>query len=333
MTIGVWEAFAGSGESHRLRRFTRGHIHETYLVEEGGVPFAILQKINRSVFERPEALIANAELIEPFVREQIAARMVTRDGRPCHVDAEGGYWRAYEYLGSSRNLDLPESVAQCFAAGKAFGDFQAALRDIAPERLQTSIKGFQDLRVAAGNFDLAVERDVQGRLGNSRQLANELRSQKGQAPPLSGPSGVVHGDCKFNNLLFDAAEDRVLAVLDLDTVMWHRRALDVGDLVRASAVLGREDDVNAELDLERVSAFAAGFQAGAGSLTPDTQALLDAILHVTLMLTLRFYADHLEGDVYFQVGEPGDNLRRAEGQWALFKQSVRRQGEILKALK
>ena len=33
-----------------------------------------------------------------------------------------------------------------------------------------------------------------------------------------GPFGMIHGDGKVTNLLFDA-HDRVVAVLDLDTVM------------------------------------------------------------------------------------------------------------------
>ena len=50
--------------------------------------------------------------------------------------------------------------------------------------------------------------------------------------------GVIHGDGKFNNLLFNEGEDEVIAVLDLDTVMWHRRALDFGDLARAGVGQG-----------------------------------------------------------------------------------------------
>ena len=329
----AWRAFAASHDSHRVTLLPRGHIHQTYLVEADNVAVAVLQKISRSVFHDPEALIANAAAIEPYVRKRVAARMFTRAGRACFIDAEGEYWRAYEYLGPSRNMDLPTSVSQCFAAGEAFGAFQAALRNLPRNKLEVSIEGFQDFAAVVRSFDLAVRSDARRRLASSTTFASKLRALEGWAPMLSGPFGVVHGDCKFNNLLFDAHEDRVIGVLDLDTVMWHRRALDFGDLVRAGAVRGSEDDVNAELDLERTSAFAAGFLAGAGSLAPDAQAFLDALLHVTLMLTLRFYADYLNGDVYFQIDSPGDNLRRAKGQLALFEQVLRRRVEVLQALK
>ena len=329
----AWHAFEGSAESHRLTRLERGHIHETFVVESGDGPVAILQKVSRRVFKEPSALIANAGLIEPFVRERVAARIFARDGSPCVIDATRSYWRAFEYLGPNRNMDLPESATQCFAAGEAFGGFQAALEDLSANQLQVTIEGFQNFEVVVKRFDLALSSDACGRLASSQDLANTLLAQKGQAPALSGPFGVVHGDCKFNNLLFDATGTRVIAVLDLDTVMWHRRALDFGDLVRAGAVLGGEDDINAEVDLERVSAFAAGFRAGIGALVPDSRALLDALLHVTFMLALRFYTDHLNGDVYFQVEATGDNLRRAQGQWALARQLTRRRMDLLRALK
>ena len=61
---------------------------------------------------------------------------------------------------------------------------------------------------------------------------------------------------------------------------------------------------------------------------PETDELVDALLHVTCMLSLRFYTDHLNGDEYFGVEAPGDNLLRAKGQSALFAQLLRRRDEL-----
>ena len=328
----VWREFKGSSQSHVTKRLARGHIHQTYVIESEGRSIAILQKLNRHVFPDPESLIANANLIEPYLRSSlgdlIALRIHARSGHPCYIDAEGEYWRSYHYVGKSRNLNSPESEAQCYSAGQAFGRFQASLRDLGENDLRICIEGFQDFAVVSRGFVSAIQSDVRGRLAGSRQVARSLDALKEQAPPLSGPSGVVHGDGKFNNLLIDQSEDRVVAVLDLDTVMWHRRALDFGDLVRAGAVKGAEHDEQAELDLGRVRAFAAGFRAGAGDLVPETDKLVDALLHVTCMLSLRFYTDHLNGDEYFGVEAPGDNLLRAKGQSALFAQLLRRRDEL-----
>lgn len=332
----VWQEFEGGRETHQVKRLTRGHIHQTYLIESEGSPLAVLQRLNRHVFREPEALIANADLLERHLDaslgDLIARRVHSRSGDAYCIDAQGEYWRAYVYVGQSRNLDAPESESQCYAAGRAFGRFQAALRALRRDDLRICIEGFQDFQIVSRGFASAMCADLRGRLGDSRHLAIRLDALKDQVPPLSGPSGVVHGDGKFNNLLFDQREDRVVAVLDLDTVMWHRRALDYGDLVRAGAVMGDEQDEQAELVIARVQAFAAGFRAGAGDLAPETGQLVDALLHVTCMLSLRFYADHLNGDEYFTVRAPGDNLARAKGQCALLTQLLRRRDEIYGAI-
>ncbi len=332
----VWREFMGSGQAHVTKRLARGHIHQTYVIESEGRSIAILQRLNRHVFPDPEGLIANADRIEPYLKaslgDLIAPRIQARSGRPCYIDAQGEYWRAFEYVARSRNLNSPKSESQCYSAGQAFGLFQTALRSLGENDVRICIDGFQDFAVVSRRFVSAIQSDVRGRLADSRHIASRLDALQDQAPPLSGPSGVVHGDGKFNNLLIDQSEDRVVAVLDLDTVMWHRRALDFGDLVRAGAVRGAEQDEQAELDLGRVRAFAAGFRAGAGDLLPKTGQLVDALLHVTCMLSLRFYTDHLNGDEYFRVQAPGDNLQRAKGQSALFRQLLRRRDELRDAI-
>ena len=53
------------------------------------------------------------------------------------------------------------------------------------------------------------------------------------AEALQEKNAHIHGDCKVNNLLFDAAASRVDAIIDLDTAMWGHWAWDLGDLARS----------------------------------------------------------------------------------------------------
>ena len=50
--------------------------------------------------------------------------------------------------------------------------------------------------------------------------------------------------------------------------------------------------------------------------------------HMALMNALRFATDHLEGDVYFRLFEPGQNLARARNQLALASAMLRAADEL-----
>ena len=50
--------------------------------------------------------------------------------------------------------------------------------------------------------------------------------------------------------------------------------------------------------------------------------------YMALMLGVRFLTDHIGGDVYFRVLEPGDNLRRADEQFKLLREFASNAGAI-----
>jgi Ser/Thr protein kinase RdoA (MazF antagonist) len=118
-----------------------------------------------------------------------------------------------------------------------------------------------------------------------------------------------------NNLLFEPHRSRVVAVIDLDTVMRGHWAWDFGDLAR-SAAAGPKG-----LSVPRYRAVVSGFLRGA-EVTADVEALVLAPRYVTVMLAARFLTDHLQGDRYFKVAARGDNLRRAGEQLRLLRTMV-----------
>ncbi len=54
---------------------------------------------------------------------------------------------------------------------------------------------------------------------------------------------------------------------------------------------------------------------------------------MTLENGLRFLADHLNGDVYFRIHRPGQNLDRARAQFALLADMERHSGEMAAVLR
>ena len=72
----------------------------------------------------------------------------------------------------------------------------------------------------------------------------------------------------------------------------------------------------------------------AGSLTKtEIEMLPQGARLMTLECGMRFLADYLQGDVYFQVAHPGHNLDRARTQIALIKDMENKWDEIVKITK
>ncbi|MFI5279547.1 MAG: hypothetical protein ACHQU1_03550, partial [Gemmatimonadales bacterium] len=121
------------------------------------------------------------------------------------------------------------------------------------------------------------------------------------------------------NVLFDDVTLAARCVVDLDTVMPGSLLFDFGDMVR-SMTTGADED---ERDLTKVGvrlpffeAVTAGFLSEVGTiLTPRERALLvHAGILITFEQALRFLTDYLEGDRYYRVADPDQNLRRARTQ-------------------
>ncbi|MFI5207277.1 MAG: phosphotransferase, partial [Gemmatimonadales bacterium] len=172
----------------------------------------------------------------------------------------------------------------------------------------------------------AVRRDPVGRSANARAEVDAAMGHAGLAellPPFikSGevPARIAHNDAKLSNVLLDDATLAARCVVDLDTVMPGSLLFDFGDMVRSMTTVTDED----EPDLSRVGvrvpffeAIAAGFISEVGAiLTPRERALLvHAGALITFEQAIRFLTDHLQGDRYYRVMDPAQNLRRARTQ-------------------
>lgn len=136
----------------------------------------------------------------------------------------------------------------------------------------------------------------------------------------------VHGDTKLENFLFDA-EGRVVALVDLDTVMPGPWELDWADAVRSLANPAGEivaDLETVRYDGEVEQGMREGFLGARSSpAEPDVSVrMCRAALAMTLEQALRFATDYLRGDTYYQVpaDAPDLNKNRAEVQMRLADQ-------------
>ena len=328
-----------------LTRIPSGHINETWRTHHH-----ILQRINAHVFPNPTALIRNlsravaheattgaevtteaevgpwggghlalpraarralrgssARSAEPAHQRLLVPALPNHDGQAWSADAEGNIWRLFPHV-PSRSFDaLPDRLLE--PAGRAFGKFLARFATFPPETLETAIEGFHDLPRYLERFDALPKSGI----AQEARAIDQLRTTF--APPTTHQA--IHGDCKVNNLLFHPTRDEAIAIIDLDTLMPGDPAWDFGDLVR-SASTAAETPSDLNFSLPRFERLAKGFQATYGPLE-NPQHFATAPTYMTLMLAVRFLTDHLEGNHYFQVTHPDENLTRARSQLALAK--------------
>lgn len=287
------------GEPSSIEPLGAGHINLTWLVGDAG-EFWVLQQINRRVFVDPQLVMHNIQRVLAHVdSNQLPRLRLTRDQQG-YALIDGDVWRVWRFVEGSVARRDPETIPQAQAAGAAFGAFQRSLADLPPPSLVPSIQGFHDLEHFLRRLD-------------ALQVQSEWREMIERHRPLAGmfgrATGHVHGDCKFENLLFAKGSDEVLAVVDLDTLMPGHWGLDWGDLVRSAFVQ------SGQVEPSVFKAMARGFMPHLQR--PTIEEMVLAPRYVATTLGVRYLVDHAEGDVWFKVSERGENLARAARQFRL----------------
>ena len=140
---------------------------------------------------------------------------------------------------------------------------------------------------------------------------------------------VIHGDPKLNNMLFSNHTGEVISLIDLDTVKPGLIQYDIGDCLRSCCQ--RADSFDFDLDICAVILKAYIRETRSFLLTQDYQYLFPAIQLLAFELGLRFFTDYLEGNRYFKVCEPEQNLHKAISQFQLM-QSIQRQEKQIRKL-
>mgnify|MGYP002510323952 CR=1 FL=1 len=192
--------------------------------------------------------------------------------------------------------------------------------------LEAQLKGVRD---SIDNIMKAIEKDPLDRVASVKSeidfvLAREEFCKTLENARIAGtlPLRVTHNDTKLNNILFDAKTGKALCVVDLDTIMPGYAMNDFGDSIRFGANHSKEDEKDlskVNFDIELYEAYTRGFLEGAkGSLTPaELEYLPWGAKLMTLECGIRFLTDYLDGDHYFRIHYPEQNLDRCRTQLKL----------------
>lgn len=331
--LNICGKFQTKGAALSCEPYGNGHINATYLVKTDEEQY-ILQRINHHIFQDVPGLMRNVERVTAFLAEKDpdprhSLHLVPAKDGAAYVEAEGEFYRMYDFVHDSICLDAPETDEDFYQSAVAFGSFQRQLADFPANELSETIPRFHDTPNRYRALRAAIEKDALGRAASCREEIEFALAREADAAVMINllaagelPLRVTHNDTKLNNVMLDAKTRRPLCVIDLDTVMPGLAANDFGDSIRFGANTGAEDEkdlTKISLSLARYEAFARGFLEACGkALTPkEIETLPWGAKLMTLECGVRFLTDYLEGDTYFRIHRPEHNLDRTRTQFAL----------------
>lgn len=350
----ILDHFQLPGRLVEVAPYGSGHIHDTYasVFQAGNGPVRFIhQRINHFVFTEPEKVMANIERVTCFARERIQANggdpnretltlLPAEDGRSFYLAPNGDYWRSYIFITGARTYEQVEDLRHVYSAARAFGQFQRLLSDLPGERLHETIPNFHHTRKRFDAFLASLERDPHHRARLVRPeiafvLAREAETSVIVDLLASGalPERVTHNDTKLDNVMIDPATGEGVCIIDLDTVMPGSALYDFGDAVRIGASSAAEDERNLDkvgVDLVMFDRLAHGYlDAVRDFLTPTEIDLLQFSAElITLECGMRFLSDYLNGDVYFKIHRPDQNLDRCRTQFKMVAEMERQRNEM-----
>ena len=315
-----------------------GNVNHTWLVLLKDGSRRVLQRLNPAVFPDPGLVMDNLHLVSSHLRRRLEDLHITglevlrvlraENGADRLPDADGGIWRMVDHIDAGGTRRTVDNRAQATAIGRTLGCFHLLLADLEPSLLGDPLPGFHVTPAYLAAYDRAAARNAAA-TDEERFCAACIASHRSLATALHRDGSglrrqVIHGDPKVANFLFAPGCDRVVSLIDLDTVAPGLLLHDLGDCLRSCCNRQGEDPddpARTRFDADLFSAVLAGYAQVAGNLpgAADRALLPTAVQVITFELGLRFFTDHLQGNRYFAVDRPGHNLHRALVQFHLLR--------------
>ncbi len=355
----VVDKFAIRGQVISITQMNSGYINRTYRVETlsdtGHVHKYTLQRINTNVFRDVEALMDNYKLVteklygtlrvdEHQDKGAVQTLRSTKDGRS-YLNDSSGCWRMMTYFDDVYSMDIPNSTETFERAGYAFGNFIKAMADVDIESVKVVIPNFHNTRSRYEDLEKSIKIHKDGRVKDVQEEIAFIRARADKFGLITDalesgeiPLRICHNDCNLNNILFDKKTNRPVAIIDLDTVMPSSPLYDYGDSMRIGTNTAKDDErelSKVSCNLNMYKAYARGYLKACGDVLTEKE--LELLPYASLIITaedgIRFLMDHIDGDIYYNICYPGQNLDRARTQLKLVEDMERKLPQIKQILR
>lgn len=354
----VAEHFVIQGDIINIEHINKGYINRTYKVEtvseNNHIHQYILQRINTNVFPDVDALMSNFQLTTAHLfnnlkmpgkhkRGSVQTLRTTKDGKPYFEDTTG-IWRMLTYFDNVYSLDIPENAEVFYYAGVSFGGFIKSMSSVDITKIKEVIPNFHNTSSRYRDLENAISRNPVNRVVDVANEINFVRARTDMFGKItealeSGliPTRICHNDCNLNNILFDEITHLPVAIIDLDTVMPSSPLYDFGDSMRIGTNTAKDDEKDlskVSCDLKLYESYARGYLDACGDIL--TKEELELLPYASMIITvedgIRFLMDHINGDTYYHIDYPGQNLDRARTQLKLLEDMEIKLPEIKRIL-
>jgi Phosphotransferase enzyme family len=340
--VKIANQFEPDAQINTIQHHGSGNINSTFLVTLDLQPPFILQRLNTAVFCQPELVMDNICILSDYVHQMLeqdnasSSRrwlmprvLLTPQDQNHYVAEDGTFWRGISFIDNSQSFDTIQNQQHAQEIGYGLGMFHRLLTNLPPEQLADTLEGFHITPEYLAHYHQVVER-VQFQSSPEVNYCLQFIRDRPNLPYIlenAKAQGIlrlrtIHGDPKINNIMIDCSTQEAVAMIDLDTVKPGLIHYDIGDCLRSGCNPLGEETSNWEqvkFEPEVAQAILQGYlEVARDFLTKnDYQYIYESIRLLAFELGLRFFTDHLEGNVYFNAHHDEHNLARALVQFKL----------------
>lgn len=319
-----------------FKSITHGYINDTYLVEENFNAKYVLQRVNKNVFKNINGLHKNIENALKKLDAKDYARITlfkTKNSSYFYLH-ENSYWRLLSYIPNSKSYSITSNPEIAFEAGRVISSFHKLLIDEEISNYVDTVPDLNNLPLRINQFESVLSKAP-------NILKNKAKSQivfaKQHIRDFDAfynadlPYRICHNDTKLNNFLF-SKNNKGLCLVDLDTIMKGYFHYDFGDAVRTIVSEAFEDEKNLSkinFNLELLDAFVKGISYNDLQLSKLEISFLPlSCALMPFMHGLRALTDYLNGNIYYKITYPEQNLDRCKSLFKFSKLALNKQNDI-----